>query len=202
MSCAILAMPMYYQHSKGPCTKSSITIIIFCEGKEKCARSSVREELTANFPTRSRPCWISSCAEFSRDCFWQIPYFPSLFVAGLLESLQFMGIARIQAASICFMFDWCLQVSLLLLTHWSVVSHSTCTCPIFAKQNICKHNFGMAIRLKLTDVQSVAKIKSYTVALGQKRKRGRPSKAKPTLQFQYVLPNSRLWTCSTLSLII
>ena len=55
--------------------------------------------------------------------------------------------------------------------------HVTCTCPFFTKKNQCKHSVGMRIRRKEVDVPQEAK----TVPLGQKRKRGRPSKAKKAL---------------------
>ena len=57
---------------------------------------------------------------------------------------------------------------------------SKCNCPAFLKNYICKHIVGMAIRLKHCKPPPEAK----TVALGEKRKRGRPSKAKPALLVQ------------------
>lgn len=53
----------------------------------------------------------------------------------------------------------------------------TCTCPSFYKKFICKHLVGMAMRYKLVEPPLAAK----TVPLGQKRKRGRPRKAKHAL---------------------
>jgi hypothetical protein len=55
-----------------------------------------------------------------------------------------------------------------------------CTCPAFSKNFICKHVVGMGIRLKLCKPPSIAK----NIPLGQKRKRGRPSKAKKALLIQ------------------
>ena len=57
---------------------------------------------------------------------------------------------------------------------------STCTCPYFSKKTICKHVLGMQIRMKLITVPEEAK----QIPLGQKRKRGRPSKSKRALLFQ------------------
>ncbi|KAG4068613.1 hypothetical protein HA402_004954 [Bradysia odoriphaga] len=53
----------------------------------------------------------------------------------------------------------------------------TCTCPAFCKKFICKHLVGMAVRYKLVEVPLSAK----SVPIGQKRKRGRPRKAKHAL---------------------
>lgn len=55
-----------------------------------------------------------------------------------------------------------------------------CDCPDFFKKFICKHLVGMAIRLKL--VKPPIEVK--TVPLGEKRKRGRPAKAKKALLTQ------------------
>jgi len=56
----------------------------------------------------------------------------------------------------------------------------TCTCPSFLKNYICKHIIGMSIRLKYFKSPPEAK----TVAIGSKRKRGRPCKAKKALLTQ------------------
>jgi predicted DNA-binding antitoxin AbrB/MazE fold protein len=55
-----------------------------------------------------------------------------------------------------------------------------CNCPMFLKNYICKHIVGMAIRLKLCKPPPAAK----TIPIGEKRKRGRPAKAKPALLLQ------------------
>lgn len=60
------------------------------------------------------------------------------------------------------------------------LENSTCSCPVFCKELICKHVLGMLIRLHLCDVPTEAK----NIPLGQKRKRGRPSKAKKALIIQ------------------
>jgi hypothetical protein len=54
---------------------------------------------------------------------------------------------------------------------------TTCTCPSFLKNYICKHIIGMSIRLKYFKPPPEAK----NVEIGKKRKRGRPSKAKKAL---------------------
>lgn len=54
---------------------------------------------------------------------------------------------------------------------------STCTCSCFLKDFMCKHIVGLAITNKLHQVRPEAK----TVPLGEKRKPGRPSKAKKAL---------------------
>lgn len=56
----------------------------------------------------------------------------------------------------------------------------TCTCPVFMKEYICKHVVGIALRLKYTRAPPQAK----NVPLGQKRKLGRPAKAKKALLVQ------------------
>lgn len=58
--------------------------------------------------------------------------------------------------------------------------HGKCNCPAFYKNYMCKHIIGLAIRLKLANPPPEAK----NVLIGQKRKRGRPSKAKPALIIQ------------------
>jgi hypothetical protein len=55
-----------------------------------------------------------------------------------------------------------------------------CSCPFFLKQAMCKHVIGMQIRLKLCDAPQEAK----NIPMGQKRKRGRPSKSKKALMLQ------------------
>ena len=55
--------------------------------------------------------------------------------------------------------------------------HSSCSCPIYFKQYICKHIIGMAIRLKLAIPDARAK----KIPLNQKRKAGRPCLAQPAL---------------------
>lgn len=59
-------------------------------------------------------------------------------------------------------------------------SQSECSCPYFMKHLICKHSLGMQIRLKFVDPPAAAK----SIPMGQKRKRGRPSKAKKALLVQ------------------
>lgn len=55
-----------------------------------------------------------------------------------------------------------------------------CSCPAFLKNYICKHVVGMGIRLKRREPPPAAK----TVPTEEKRKRGRPAKAKPALLLQ------------------
>ena len=54
---------------------------------------------------------------------------------------------------------------------------SECNCIDFCKNYKCKHVLGIAIRLKKVEVPPAAK----NVPLGEKRKRGRPSKASKAL---------------------
>lgn len=58
--------------------------------------------------------------------------------------------------------------------------NGSCSCPMFFKTYICKHMVGMAIRLKFVKPPLEAK----ALPLNQKRKRGRPSKAKKALLVQ------------------
>ena len=51
------------------------------------------------------------------------------------------------------------------------------TCPYFLKKYMCKHVIGLAIRLKLAKPPAATK----DVPIGQKRRRGRPSKATKAL---------------------
>lgn len=59
-------------------------------------------------------------------------------------------------------------------------TQGTCTCPNFYKMYMCKHIIGLSIRLKY----AVPPVEAKNIPLGQKRKRGRPSKAKPALIIQ------------------
>lgn len=73
-------------------------------------------------------------------------------------------------------FDiWCLEVK--NDSDWKM---STCTCPAFLKNYICKHIVGMAIRLKIWKPPPSAK----ALPIGEKRKRGRPAKARRALIMQ------------------
>ena len=54
---------------------------------------------------------------------------------------------------------------------------ASCTCPQFLKKSQCKHSLGMLIRLKPREAPEAAR----SLPLGQKRKRGRPAKAKRAL---------------------
>lgn len=51
------------------------------------------------------------------------------------------------------------------------LDESTCTCPSFLEQYICKHILGLKIKLKLISVLPAIK----SVPLGQKKKPGRPT---------------------------
>ncbi|XP_077289789.1 uncharacterized protein LOC143913700 [Arctopsyche grandis] len=57
-------------------------------------------------------------------------------------------------------------------------STSTCLCPDFAKKNVCVHSLGIFIRLGKEKVPNEAK---SNLPLGQKRKRGRPIRAKKAI---------------------
>ena len=54
---------------------------------------------------------------------------------------------------------------------------STWTCPVYLKSWLCKHTAGMCIGLKLMSVPPETKL----IPMGQKRKRGKSSKAKRAL---------------------
>ena len=58
--------------------------------------------------------------------------------------------------------------------------HVMCLCPFFVKHTHCKHALGMQIRRKDINVPREAKL----IPLGQKRKRGRPAKARKALLVQ------------------
>lgn len=55
-----------------------------------------------------------------------------------------------------------------------------CDCANGFKLFVCEHMIGIALRLKMAEAPAAAK----TIPIGQKRKRGRPAKAKPALEFQ------------------
>lgn len=59
-------------------------------------------------------------------------------------------------------------------------NYACCDCAMCFKQYVCEHIVGIAIRLKIVE----APVEAKNVPLGQKRKRGRPAKSKPALQFQ------------------
>jgi hypothetical protein len=52
-----------------------------------------------------------------------------------------------------------------------------CKCPSFLNKYMCKHIFGLAIRLKLAKPPPTAK----DVPIGEKRRRGRPRKSTKAL---------------------
>ena len=57
---------------------------------------------------------------------------------------------------------------------------SSCTCAKYLKQYVCKHILGIAINEGLYDVRPEAK----NIPIGEKRKRGRPQRAKRALIVQ------------------
>ncbi|XP_028175937.1 uncharacterized protein LOC114364130 [Ostrinia furnacalis] len=80
------------------------------------------------------------------------------------------------------------QYKQIYFSHWKLImpknsnmwADSKCSCPKFAKKYMCKHVIGLAIRLKFVTVPLEAK----NIQIGQKRKRGRPTKAKRALIIQ------------------
>ncbi|KAL0882531.1 hypothetical protein ABMA27_000993 [Loxostege sticticalis] len=82
-------------------------------------------------------------------------------------------------------FDHYKQIN---FSHWKVImpknsdmwADSKCSCPQFAKKYMCKHVLGLAIRLKCV----TAPLEAKNIQIGQKRKRGRPIKAKSALIIQ------------------
>ena len=68
----------------------------------------------------------------------------------------------------------------ITITDEGAAESSLCSCPYFLKNNTCKHVLGMLIRLKVVQAPDAAKC----IPLGQKRKRGRPAKAKRVLLVQ------------------
>lgn len=54
-----------------------------------------------------------------------------------------------------------------------------CDCSKYFKEYVCEHLIGIALRLKLVS----APIEAKNIPIGQKRKRGRPAKAKSALEF-------------------
>lgn len=62
----------------------------------------------------------------------------------------------------------------------NVLLNSTCNCPAFGTEYICKHIAGLAIRMRLVTPPPEAK----TIPIGEKRKPGRPAKTKPALMIQ------------------
>ena len=71
-------------------------------------------------------------------------------------------------------------IMLVKQKHRLKMNGQKCNCPAFLKNYICKHVVGMSIRLKYCKPPAAAK----TVPIGEKRKRGRPAKAKPALLVQ------------------
>ena len=70
---------------------------------------------------------------------------------------------------------WCMEM--LNHSQWKT---SKCSGPAFLKNYICKHIVGIAIRLKYCKSPATAKL----VLINQKRKSGRPAKAKTALLIQ------------------
>ncbi|PZC85335.1 hypothetical protein B5X24_HaOG201831 [Helicoverpa armigera] len=63
---------------------------------------------------------------------------------------------------------------------WIQKLDGKCNCPAFYKNYMCKHIIGLTIGVKLANPPPEAK----NLLIGQKRKRGRPSKSKPALIIQ------------------
>lgn len=59
-------------------------------------------------------------------------------------------------------------------------AHAICVCPNGFKKYLCEHIVGIALRLNVVAAPAEAK----SIPLGQKRKRGRPAKAKKALEHQ------------------
>ena len=57
---------------------------------------------------------------------------------------------------------------------------SRCSCPVCLKERICKHVVGLAVKEGLYELRPEAK----DIPIGQKRQRGRPTKAKKALLTQ------------------
>ena len=64
--------------------------------------------------------------------------------------------------------------------NWDSWESATCTCRRYQKEYVCKHVIGIAVRNKKFDLRPEAR----GILLGQKRKRGRPEKAKKALIVQ------------------
>ena len=75
-------------------------------------------------------------------------------------------------------------VFLLVLSAWAMDKlkwdQGICNCPAFFKNFMCKHIVGVAIRLNLDKPPPAGK----DVQIGEKRRRGRSSKAKKALLVQ------------------
>ncbi|KAK7577988.1 hypothetical protein V9T40_010193 [Parthenolecanium corni] len=95
--------------------------------------------------------------------------------------LEPVGTIRKNGLAIVSVFSLCSDVDEYNYGLWTInkndIKDSNCTCPYFLKNASCKHTLGMLIRLKLVAPPPRAK----TVPLGQKRKRGCPTKAKRAL---------------------
>ena len=64
--------------------------------------------------------------------------------------------------------------------------NAKCSCPAYFKNYICKHIIGLAARLKFIVIPNEAK----TVPIGEKRKRGRPARAKKALETQPIFASA------------
>jgi hypothetical protein len=118
----------------------------------------------------------------SDDC--GIYFIPSskLVLAGKEFTDEFVS-SLLSSAQNCVSFDEYRQTRESMWTvNLSKSSWRTgnCNCPVFLKQGVYKHLIGMAIRLGVAKPPDEAK----NIPLEQKRKRGRPSKAKPALVMQ------------------
>ena len=99
-------------------------------------------------------------------------------------------IASSGESTIQFGEDWSTfdEYKQVAFAHWTIVlpinkeqwKTGECNCPQFFKDYICKHVIGLAIRLKYVTPPAEAK----NIPIGIKRKRGRPSKARPALILQ------------------
>jgi hypothetical protein len=155
-------------------------------GRDGTQKSSSRRSLFATEPTICLQSWTSSYqwAKTTKDiiCIQNDVSNQYYIPARNLESISQIALKKyIEKKWTTFnqfkkSYDiWCLEMH--DSSSWKI---SKFHCPAFLKKYICKHIVGMAIRFKYCKPPAAAKI----VPIGEKRKRGRPAKAKPALLVQ------------------
>ena len=77
------------------------------------------------------------------------------------------------------------EISLMYCVHINEANfkRGQCSCPWFAKHNVCKHMIGLSSRCNIAGAVIPREAK-LGVAIGEKRKAGRPAKSKKALLVQ------------------
>jgi hypothetical protein len=146
--------------------------------------TNINVKLFASEPTISLNLWTKSYewAKSSKDiigeeeCSRRVYYIP----AAASEKINENDLVKYKKQCFTTFQQFKKSFSIWRLEDGSNWNNAKCNCPAFLKNYICKHVVGLGIRLKQCRPPAAAK----HVPIGQKRKRGRPAKAKKALLVQ------------------